>query len=279
MPAAGAGTAAAPTEGRAREPERSGTPRTRVFSLHEGSCGRSAAFWGSHTRSWCQFVPAPPLVAHPGLRDLSAASDGAPCEPPGRVTARKKRQSAAGAGLPEPAGHDGGSPSRAGPGAGPRPGGLAGGWDCPPFLGGRWHRGEEPSPVGSQVFVLTYSRRQACGWGGNERCPAQPLPGPIFSFAGEDRESPWDRRQGSTALQLDIEKGRPPGICARPGGRVPVPSCGGEDWRATVLPAHARGRRAAALPSTRREGDKPPTSFYCYHNHYYHCHHRFSAHK
>lgn len=83
-----------------------------------------------------------------------AASDGAPREPPGRVTARKKRQSAAGSGAPgtQDSLRDGESPSRAGPGPGPSPGGSAGGWDSPSTLAAAGTGTEEPSPAAARCL-------------------------------------------------------------------------------------------------------------------------------
>lgn len=99
-----------------------------------------------------------------------------------------------GAGLLEPGGRDGGSPSRTGPGT--SLGGLAGGWGSPSWLAAAGTGREERSPAVSQVFVLTYSRTQACGWDGNERCSARPLPGPIFIFAGRTEGAPGTGGRG-----------------------------------------------------------------------------------
>lgn len=187
-----------------------------------------------------------------------------------------------GAGLAGPGSRDGGSPSRVGPGPGPSPGGLAGGWDSPSYLAAVDTGTEEPSCGGSQVFMWPYNRGQACGWDGNERCTAQPLRRPVFSFAGEDRENPRDslRRRGSQAPRTFSSTRRKEDSPSSALARAGVSRCRaaaervGERWCSQRTPADAEG-----LLSTRREGNKPPTSFYFYHNHYYHRNHRFSAHK
>lgn len=234
-----AGKAAAPSEDRPREPERRGSPGTRGFPLHERSGGRSAGLWGPAPR--CQPGPAPPFVAPPGLRDLSAASDG------GESPRVKNGTALPGAGLPEPGCRDEGSPGRAGPC--PCPGGLARSRDSPSCLAAAGTGREKPSPASGQVLVLTCSRRRTCGRDGNERCSAQPLPGSIFTFAGMTERAPGT--EGGGLLHPVPSSGH--GEEDSPSSALAGPSCGGEGWRATALPAHACGRRVAAFYARRRK--------------------------
>lgn len=202
-------------------------------------------------------------VWHPrGLRDLPAAF------PPG-FSARKKRAlrfpdgkalsggCEAGAGLPEPGGCAGESPSRTGTGR------LAGGRVHPSRVAaaGTWQ--EEPSPAASRVFVFTYSRTYRCvqimslalscrlatgkeGVMGRERCTSEPDSSPNFGFAGRTEKAGRAPGHGAGVprtpyLQHGQQKGRVPTTHACQSWRVPVPGYGGEGWRATALPRTASG--------------------------------------
>lgn len=133
-----------------------------------------------------------------------------------------------GAGLAGPGSRDGGSPSRVGPGPGPSPGGLAGGWDSPSYLAAVDPGTEEPSR-GS-----TTAGRFAAGMAMKG---AQPSLSPALSLASRGRTE------------------RTPGVVSEGGGpKHPVPSARHGERR---TPRHLRSpERACPGAELRRRGSE-----------------------
>lgn len=214
--AAGAGTAAAPTEA-LREPERCGSPGSRGFPGTNGAAagapGSGGASPAPRHRLWHPRGCGTARLLPTGLR--AGHRDAAPRLKIGKALPQR--------GCPNPAA----VMEQGRPRARPSPGGSAGGWGSP-----SWERGAE-------------SRRQpgvcACSRDGNEPCSAQPLPGPISCSAGRTVRAPGMGGRGPPYLELGTEEGKLPSSA--------LAGAGGSRCRAAAerAGAHARGHRAAAF--------------------------------